>query len=151
MLPGLFWLQSLFSRCTRGPSSFSSESPLAPRGFKKSHNKGQRSPIWLQFNILSVSSWVNIANPLDHFSLHCSMLFGHALIRLSQRSFKKWKYYGVAKMRKKDFFISQGFTLRGLSVGQKLKDSAWDCYTLTKLILVWVEGFIKASNPQRKG
>ena len=36
-------------------------------------------------------------------------------------------------------------------MGNKLEDAACECYTLTKLILVWAEGFIKAFNPQRKG
>lgn len=49
--------------------------------------------------------------------------------------------------------------VEGFFGGWVLRFSCWktnntdagERYSLTKLILLWVEGFIKASNPQREG
>lgn len=52
--------------------------------------------------------------------------------------------------QQKYLLILPGFTQSFVYSGEK-EDIACERYTLTKLILVWGEDFIKASNPQRKG
>lgn len=67
------------------------------------------------------------------------------------KSFFRRKKGKVTEMsQQKYLLILPGFTQSFVYSGEK-EDIACERYTLTKLILVWGEGFIKASNPQRKG